>query len=112
MENISDPGRLTLALDLLNKSARPAELDGLARFGIVGEQRLGLSVPAMRGIARTLGRDHALAQALWDTMIPDARMVASMVAEPALLSSRQMDTWVKGFTAWDDLRQFRPPELS
>lgn len=73
----------------------------MARFGIVGDQRLGLSVPAMRGIARALGRNHALALALWDTGIPDARIVASMVAEPALLTSRQMDRWVKGFAAWD-----------
>lgn len=93
--------RLAQALDLLRQDARPAELAGMARFGIVGDQRLGLSVPAMRGIARTLGRDHALAQALWDTAIPDARIVASMVAEPAHLTSRQMDAWVKGFVAWD-----------
>lgn len=73
----------------------------MARFGITGDGRLGLSVPAMRGIARALGRDHALAQSLWDTAIPDARIVASMVAEPALLTSRQMDAWVKGFAAWD-----------
>ena len=93
--------RLRLALDLLHQNARPAELAGMARFGIVGDQRLGLSVPAMRGIARTLGRDHALAQALWDTAIPDARIVASMVADPAQLTARQMDAWVKGFAAWD-----------
>lgn len=97
----SASGRLTAALALLHQNARPAELAGMARFGIVGDQRLGLSVPAMRGIARTLGRDHALAQALWDTAIPDARIVASMVAEPAQLTSRQMDAWVKGFVAWD-----------
>lgn len=93
--------RLTTALDLLHQNARPAELAGMARFGIVGDHRLGVSVPAMRGIARTLGRDHALAQALWDTAIPDARIVASMVAEPAQLTARQMDAWVKGFAAWD-----------
>ncbi len=98
---LPDTRRLTLALALLHQNARPAELAGMARFGIVGEQRLGLSVPAMRGIARTLGRDHALAQALWDTAIPDARIVASMVADPAQLTSRQMDAWVKGFVAWD-----------
>ncbi len=73
----------------------------MARFGLVGDGRLGLSVPTMRAIARMLGRDHALAQALWDTAIPDARIVASMVAEPAQLTSRQMDAWVKGFAAWD-----------
>lgn len=98
---MSDPDRLQTALALLQQHARPAELAGLARFGITGDGRLGLSVPAMRGIARTLGRDHALAQALWDTATPDARIVASMVADPALLTSRQMDAWVKGFAAWD-----------
>ncbi len=30
-----------------------------------------------------------------------ARIVASMVADPAQLTSRQMDAWVKGFAAWD-----------
>ena len=73
----------------------------MARFGIVGKNRLGLSVPAMRAIARTLGRDHTLALALWETGIPDARIVASMVADPKLLTSRQMDSWVKGFASWD-----------
>jgi 3-methyladenine DNA glycosylase AlkD len=98
---MSDPSRLQTALTLLHDNARPAELAGMARFGIVGDLRLGLSVPAMRGIARSLGRDHALALGLWDTGIPDARIVASMVADPALLTSRQMDAWVKGFAAWD-----------
>jgi len=92
---------LASALLLLQQNARPQELAGMARFGIVGDNRLGLSVPAMRSIARTLGRDHALAQALWETGIPDARIVASMVADPALLTARQMDAWVKGFVAWD-----------
>lgn len=98
---MSEPSRLQDALTLLHQSARPHELAGLAHFGITGDGRLGLSVPAMRGIARTLGRDHVLAQALWDTAIPDARILASMVAEPALLTARQMDAWVKGFAAWD-----------
>lgn len=93
--------RLAHALALLQQQARPGELAGMARFGIVGEQRLGLSMPAMREIARTLGHDHTLALALWDTGIPDARIVAGMVAEPAKLTSRQMDTWAQGFASWD-----------
>ena len=93
--------QLQTALQLLHQNARPGELAGMARFGIVGDNRLGLSVPAMRSIARTLGRDHALALVLWETGIPDARIVASIVTDPALLTSRQMDAWVKGFAAWD-----------
>jgi 3-methyladenine DNA glycosylase AlkD len=97
----SGANRLKAALALLHQNARPSELEGMARFGITGENRLGLSVPVMRRIARTLGHDHALALALWDTGIPDARMVAAMVAEPEKLTSRQMDKWAKGFASWD-----------
>jgi 3-methyladenine DNA glycosylase AlkD len=89
------------ALALLHHEARPAELAGMARFGIDLERRLGLSMPAMRRVAKALGRDHALALALWDTGIPDARIVAGMVADPLRLTSRQMDLWVKGFRSWD-----------
>lgn len=93
--------RLQLALDLLQQNARPGELAGMARFGINPEGRLGLSMPAMRRIAKTLGHDHELALALWDTGIPDARIVAGMVAEPSGLTSLQMDDWAKGFASWD-----------
>ena len=91
------PDRLATALALLHAQARPGELAGMARFGIVGEHRLGLSMPAMRQIARTLGRDHELALELWATGIPDARIVAGMVADPARLTSRQLDAWAQGF---------------
>ncbi len=92
---------LATAIALLQQQARPGELAGMARVGINIEQRLGLSMPAMRRIAKTLGHDHALALALWETGIPDARIVAGMVAEPAKLSSRQMDAWAKCFSSWD-----------
>jgi 3-methyladenine DNA glycosylase AlkD len=75
--------RLQIALDLLQKEARPSELAGMARFGISPEGRLGLSMPAIRRIAKTLGRDHELSLALWDTGISDARIVAGMLADPA-----------------------------
>lgn len=93
--------RLQDALALLQKDARPAELAGMARLGINPEGRLGLSMPAMRRIAKTLGHDHELALALWETGIPDARIVAGLVAEPAKLTSDQMDAWVKCFSSWD-----------
>jgi 3-methyladenine DNA glycosylase AlkD len=92
---------IKLALAMLQQHARPSELAGMTRFGINPELRLGLSVPMMRRAARTLGHDHELALALWDTGIPDARIVAGMVAEPAKLTSRQMDAWARGFSSWD-----------
>jgi 3-methyladenine DNA glycosylase AlkD len=93
--------RLAEAMRLLRAQARPGELAGMARFGIVGAGRLGLSVPAMRAIAKQLGRDHELALALWQTGIPDARIVAGFIADPARMTVRTMDSWARGFDSWD-----------
>jgi 3-methyladenine DNA glycosylase AlkD len=88
-------------LRLLHAKARPNELDGMARFGMAPEKRLGVAVPEMRRIARQVGRDHLLALALWKTKIPDAMMLASMIDDPEEVTERQMEEWVKDFNSWD-----------
>jgi 3-methyladenine DNA glycosylase AlkD len=93
--------RLDEALAALRAQARPDQLAAMARFGLTGEGRLGLAVPTLRALAREFRRDHELALALWDTGIPDAQMLAGMVAEPAMLTAVQMDHWVAGMRAWD-----------
>ncbi|MFG6414487.1 DNA alkylation repair protein [Roseateles sp. DC23W] len=93
--------RLDDALAALRAQARPDQLAGMARFGLTGDGRLGLAVPTLRALARQFKRDHALALALWDTGIPDAQILAGMVAEPARLTAAQMDHWVAGLQAWD-----------
>lgn len=88
-------------LDSLRCRARPEQLEGMARFGMAVEQRLGVSVPDMRKLAKETGKDHKLALELWRTGIAEARMVASMVDDPAELTDEQMEEWVKGIDSWD-----------
>jgi 3-methyladenine DNA glycosylase AlkD len=85
----------------LQSLTRPDQLEGMARFGIADEGRLGVSIPQLRKMAREIGKDHALALGLWGSGIPDARILAAMVDEPEKLSARQMDEWVCGFNSWD-----------
>jgi 3-methyladenine DNA glycosylase AlkD len=85
----------------LHAKANPDNVAGMARFGIVGAQRLGVSMPDLRRIAKAAGRDHQLALALWRTGIPEARIVAALVDQPAQLTEQQMDDWVAEFEAWD-----------
>lgn len=92
---------LRQALKLIRAKAKPDQLEGMARFGIVGEGRLGLSVPDMRQIAKELGKDHALALELWKTGIPDARIVAALIDDPRQVTEAQMDEWVVGLNSWD-----------
>lgn len=88
-------------LGKLQSSARPEQLQGMARYGITAERRLGVSVPDMRRIAKEIGKDHNLALRLWKTGIPEARMVASMVGRAQELTEQQMDEWVADFNSWD-----------
>lgn len=88
-------------LEKLQSMARPDQLEGMARFAIAGEGRLGVPVPDMRKLAKKIGRDHALALKLWKTGIPDARIVAGMIGEPEKLTESQMEDWVKDFDSWD-----------
>jgi 3-methyladenine DNA glycosylase AlkD len=76
-------------------------IEGMARFGITTERRLGVSVPEMRRIARECGKDHPLSIRLWNSGIPEARIVASMIADPSEMTAAEMDWWVSGFDSWD-----------
>jgi len=97
---------LAQALSLLRAEARPAELAGMARFGMnVHQVRLGVAVPTLRRLGKQLGHDHALALALWDTGIADAQILASLVAEPARFSTREMDHWARTMQSWDTCDQ-------
>jgi len=89
------------ALEKLRQNARPDQLGGMARFGITVEKRLGVSIPALRRIAKELGPDHKLAGKLWRTGWADARILASMIADPAELSEKQMEQWTGDFESWD-----------
>ena len=63
----------------------------MARYGMVVEQRLGVSVPDMRKLAKELGKNHKLALELWKTGIAEAKIVAAMIDEPNKLTERQME---------------------
>jgi 3-methyladenine DNA glycosylase AlkD len=88
-------------LDKLQSKAQPEQLKGMAKYGMAVEQRLGVSVPEMRKLAKEIGRDHKLALDLWRSGIAEARIVAGMVGDPAKLTEEQMEEWVKGINSWD-----------
>jgi 3-methyladenine DNA glycosylase AlkD len=72
----------------------------LKQFGIVAPKSYGVPVGTIQQLAKALGRDHALALALWDTGWYEARMLAAFVGEPARVTSGQMDRWVRDFDNW------------
>lgn len=107
MPKASPPRPLSLdeALALLRERARPDALVGMAGFGMGGAERLGLSMPTLRRLGKQIGRQHELAIALAACGIPDAQILASLVADPARLSVAEMDAWVASLGAWDTCDQ-------
>jgi len=88
-------------LKRLKSLADPKAVEGMARFGINPENTFGVSIPNLRQIAKETGKDHALAQQLWASGIHEARILASMVDDPKMVTEEQMERWVKGFDSWD-----------
>jgi 3-methyladenine DNA glycosylase AlkD len=88
-------------LTRLRALASPADRDGMRRFGISVDNALGIGVTALRGIGRDLPRDHRLAAALWDSGVHEARILASIVDRPELVSRSQMEHWARAFDSWD-----------
>jgi 3-methyladenine DNA glycosylase AlkD len=74
---------------------------GMARVGIRVDRALGVAIPDVRRIARGHRGDHDLALGLWATEIHEARILASMIDDPARVTRAQMDLWAADLDSWD-----------
>jgi len=86
----------------LRKKGSRRNVAGMARYGISATHVFGVSMATMEPLAKRLGRNHALAQALWKSGWFEARVLATMVDDPALVTRRQMNSWANDFENWAD----------
>lgn len=87
-------------LTSLKRVATKATREGMARYGIPSDNALGVTMGNMKILAKRLGRNHALAEGLWQTGVYEARMLASLIDEPARVTPAQMDRWCGDFDNW------------
>lgn len=92
--------RVAAILDELESRSNPANVAGMARYGIRAARVFGVPLPVVRQMAKAAGRDHALAAALWKTGALEARLIAGLVEEPSKVTPAQMVRWAKGFDSW------------
>jgi 3-methyladenine DNA glycosylase AlkD len=88
-------------LAALRAQANPKNVAGMARYGISTTGTLGVPVVEIRRLAKQAGRRHELAAELWASGIHEARILATIVDDPALVTRRQMNRWVGDFDSWD-----------
>ena len=85
----------------LKSLSNPEAVAGMARFGINAKNTYGVSIPDLRKMAKGIGKNHILAQKLWDSGIHEARILAGMIDPPEKVTEKQMKHWVKDFNSWD-----------
>jgi 3-methyladenine DNA glycosylase AlkD len=88
-------------IDELEALSTPENIEGMARFGITPEKTFAVRIPDLRKIAKKAGKDHALAEKLWERDYRETKILACMIEEPELVSSAQMDSWVLEFDYWE-----------
>lgn len=96
----SPPKEVRVALEWLRAHSTQATLDGMARYAIPSDHALGVAMKDVKAFASQLGRNQELASGLWDTGVYEARLLASLVGDPAHITAAQMDRWCAEFDNW------------
>jgi 3-methyladenine DNA glycosylase AlkD len=59
-----------------------------------------VSAPTLHALAIRIGRNHKLARELWNTQNHEARILATLIAEPGKVTSSLMEKWASDFDSW------------
>ncbi len=62
---------------------------------------LGVPKPVLKSIARDTGVNHRLALDLWDTGVHEARILATLIADPSFMDDSVLDKWLSSIDNWD-----------
>lgn len=85
---------LQAVMETLRSKGKPNTVKIYRRHGVT-DACLGVSYGDLGALVKKLGTDHALALALWDTGVHDARVLATKVADPARMTRKHIEGWLK-----------------
>ncbi|MEX0568128.1 MAG: DNA alkylation repair protein [Candidatus Njordarchaeota archaeon] len=89
-------------VELLTSLKNEKNIEGMKKYGITSRATiLGIPKPELRKIAKKIGVNHKLALELWDTNIHEARIIATLIADPEKIDEQTLDTWVRDIDNWD-----------
>ena len=88
------------AIAALRKKGSKKGRDAMARYAIPSDKAFGVGMKDIQALAKQLGKNHALAGALWNSGWYEARLLAAYVDEPAKVTAAQMDRWCREFDSW------------
>ncbi len=83
-------------LGRMRKQMNGAVADAMYYYGQTYGLNYGVSLPTVREIASTEGKDHELAKYLFKQQVRELRLAAMHIANPALFSLEEAMTWADG----------------
>ena len=85
----------------LQSMANPEYTQRMSHFGIASSHALGIKNADLKPYARQIGKNQALAEALWKEPIHEAKLLATLLAEPKKLSEEVAEKWIADLYSWD-----------
>ncbi|MBC8029529.1 MAG: DNA alkylation repair protein [Pyrinomonadaceae bacterium] len=64
----------------------------------VGNKQFGVSYAHLSKLQTKLKTNHDLARKLWSSGIHDAQILATMIADPSQMTTREIDTWARSLS--------------
>lgn len=80
-------------LEALKQAGKTTAIKTYAKHGVTGPC-WGVSYADLRALAKKVKKDHAVALTLWKSGVHDARVLATMVADPAKLDAATVSRWL------------------
>lgn len=85
----------------LKSLADPLHHQKMLHFGVNNTHAFGVNMPKVRALAKQVRKNQELSLALWETGIHEARILASIIGDPKLVTGAQIDGWTNDFASWD-----------
>lgn len=87
---------------VLRSLSNKKNVESMRKFGIASRAEiLGVPKPKLRKLAREIGVNHDLALMLWRTNVHEARILATMIADPRKLDDKVLEELLIGVDNWD-----------
>jgi len=77
----------------------------LEKYGINVNDIYGVKLPDIRAFAKKIGKDHKLAQDLWNLHNRETMILATLIEEKKLVTESQIDQWALQFNSWEIVDQ-------
>jgi len=84
----------------LQSLGNKTNIEGMKRFNISCTKAFGVNAPNIRSIAKQIKTDHVLALQLWNSGYHEARILATLIADPDSANLKLLDQWANEIENW------------